>query len=411
MDCDIPEIVEREPNWWDGVVDSYLAQIDRAVASVGRLRRKGEEISFSHELVEPNSKLLLRVTVGALVLVFAIVLCSCTTPQQGVGDPSQPVPVKKREPVQLPSKGGEQLYVKRDSVIIKKRETGSHTGSLWADTKPPRSLYSEEKPSRTGEVVVVTIPEALRYSAPAPSAGGAGKAGAAAGGKDTGGKEMVMTDPSTVGVLGSSTAEPLTEIPMEIVAIEPTGDVFLRGTREYTTNQGTDRKVSLMAKVPRRALTGYSIDAKQLTAITVHEDFEGNVSDYAANGWDKVVSRKLAGFVPDLNAELATLEDVRAELAANQKALREQQNGIREERERLLKERVRLQEALAKAEAAAAQAEVDAKAAAAKSGEAGGEATTAKDGKVKDAAKKQTPKDASNASSTAPKSRVGGTRP
>jgi flagellar basal body L-ring protein FlgH len=408
MDCDVPEMAEREPTWWDGVVDLYLAQIDRAVASVSRLQRKSGELSLSHELVEPNSKLLLKVTIGALVLVFAIVLCSCAATNPGPVEP-QPHPVRQREPMRLPSKGGEQLYVKRESVLIKKRETGSHTGSLWADTKPPRSLYSEERPSRTGEVVVVTIPESLRYSAPAAAAGSAAKG--ATDGKDAGGKGTTMTDPNSVGILGASTAEPLTEIPMEIVAVEPTGDVFLRGTREYQTNQGTDRKVSVMAKIPRRALTGYTVDAKQLTAITVHEDFEGNVSDYAANGWDKVVSRKISGFVPDLNAELATLEDVRAELAANQKALREQQNGVREERERLLKERARLQAALEKAEAAAAQAEAEARDAAAKGEQSGEDADPAKEGKAKAPAKKSSGKEPSSDAKTAPKSRVGGTRP
>jgi len=224
---------------------------------------------------------------------------------------------------------------------------------MWADSRQPRDLWGEQRPSRVGEVINVTIPEDLRYVAvgksdstkasnavaqkgetPTPS-GAAGAADKTAAAGNSGSSDGVPSDSA-----GISAAEPAKDLRMEIVAIESTGDVYLRGVREYNGQSGR-RMVAVNAKVPRRVLRNHTLDARELTSVNVNEDFDGVQSDYQAPGWDRVVSRKLSGYVPDVNSELSSVEDARKDLENARKTFKSQQQAVTEERERMLKDRAR----------------------------------------------------------------------
>ncbi len=352
--CDesIFELPSRKPLWWQKFLDRYLWVIDFVFALglrfVSCIRKKSDDVDLSHPLVEPNSRMLVRVTTAALFLVFAIILCSCAQSRRELS-PSLP-PIQGRRPsatpMREPTSATSSLYTKRESVIIKKRETGSPTGSLWADARQSRELFAEERPSKVGDVVTISIPEDLRYAAPSTSAGAAGSAGSAgsAGTAAKGASDKNADGSATAGnapTPGVSTGEPMKEFRMEIVAVESSGDMYLRGVREYNGQSGK-RMIAVNAKIPRRKVRAGTMDARELTGVTVNEDSDGILADYQAPGWDRVVSRKISGFVPDVNSELASVEDARKELEASREALRQQQQSVQEERDRLLKERARM---------------------------------------------------------------------
>jgi hypothetical protein len=299
MDFDLP--VRNTP--WNRILDMYLSSIDFSWRLLGLAKKKGESVDLSHPLVEPNSRLLLRVTVGGLFVVFAIVLCSCQAPR-GMMEPVGPSrrPSASAQGMRNPSKQNDvqQIYTKKESIVIRSKETGSSSGSMWADARQPRDLWGEQRPSRVGEVVNVTIPEDLRYvpagksdagKGPSPvaqKAEGPTPAAPASGGNaavaDTGAANAAGPSDSA----GISGAEPVKDLRMEIVAIESTGDVYLRGVREYNSG-GNRRMVAVNAKVPRRVLRNHTVDARELTGVAVNEDFDGVLSDYSTPGWDRVV--------------------------------------------------------------------------------------------------------------------------
>jgi flagellar basal body L-ring protein FlgH len=395
---------------WDKFLDGYLWILDKTWNLFGCVQKKGNSVNLSHPLVEPNSKLLVKMTTGALFLVFAIVLCSCAQPRRELSpsrfaeSSAEPRAVMRKpsnSPVRSPESSQDaSLYVKRETVVIKKKESGSSTGSLWADARVSRNLFAEERPERVGDVITISIPEDLRYAAPAANAAQSANPASTAAGE-------------TSVAPGVGTGEPLKEFRMEVIAIESSGDMYLRGVREYKHENGR-RMVAVNAKIPRRKVRASQLDARDLTAVTVNEDMDGRVADYESPGWDKVVSRKISGFVPDVNAELASVEDARKELETSREALRQQTQALQEERERLLKDRARMAKAAEAAEAAkaaeTAKEETQKSESDEKSGE--GDAPAAKAGKAtKDAKNGKDVKSDEKAKSAKGSKAVGGTTP
>jgi hypothetical protein len=403
-----------ERSLWDAFLDNYLRVVDFVCACFLRVQNKGNSVNLSHPLVEPNSRALVRVTTGALFLVFAIVLCSCAstsrqfsqeTPRRKNsterGQNVQSAQASTKKPMQAPvSSESEYLYAKKERVLIKKKETGSPTGSMWADAGQSRNLFAEDKPQRVGDIVTISIPEDLRYSA---TAGGAAAASSSAQAPAALGNEKSNASETMVSP-GAGTGEPLKEFRMEIVGVESTGDVYLRGVREYRGQNGK-RMIAVNAKVPRRILSSSVLDARALTAVTVNEDADGVMADYQTPGWDKVVSRKISGFVPDVNSELASIEDARKELDVQREALRQQTQALQDERERLLKERARMAKSAEQALEQNAEGAETQKTADATTGKSAAKAATAQ--KEGDKA----PPSAKGAAKTKEAKAVGGTTP
>ena len=347
----------RAKDKWNKTIDLYVDGLEIFSFQLNALRRqvfgKIEKFGVHSRIVSTESNLLFKLTFIALTIVFATVLFSCQT---------RPV-IRGRPPgaaIRKPDKGYDPLYIKRDSLNLKPVDPGSRTGSMWADATQPRQFFNELKPSKTGEVLSVSIPKELQFQIPnvgaaqresaprdkgksdkgaAKNAANVAATGAQAQGNSDG--EIKNTDPFAAGQAGALAYDPLSSLKMQIIAMDQSGDVFLRGFKDFNTNMGEKRSVMILAKLPKRALMGYEIDARELTEIEVSDEIGGQTTSYRASGWDVATSRRLSGFTPDINYELMALDEVRGELAQQQKSIRDQRNAIVTEQERIKKERER----------------------------------------------------------------------
>ena len=328
---------------------------------------KVTKVYFESSLVQSESNALFKMTVFLMLLVFTWLLISCqtTTPRKRSFAQNRSEEAFEKQP--------DVLFLKRENLSIKPRYQGSTTGSIWADTQSPRELIADARPSRAGEMITVTIPESLRFASFPSAQKTAGAKGAAqkdaqgnasdaegkgANGKgSSAGKENASSlanslgspsAPATAPLLANTHFSAAEEFKMQIVAMEPQGDTFLRGTRTFSGPQGELRTLTLLAKMPSRDLTSYQVNAQNLAEISLVETAGGQSSEYIASGWDTNVSRALSGWVPDLEAQAEVYEGQRKELDVIKEGLKEQQKALLQERDRMIGERKRNNEQMAR---------------------------------------------------------------
>ena len=311
------------------IVEKYLNSVEYAF---DKGNSTGKKLSHALDNIpEPTSKkIVVRLTICFVFIALVIFFTSCRAHAQ-VTSPNavnNPLPIPKLNEMtdqnimrqdknerSESQKEQERLFIKRESLQIKHKEPGSPSGSIWADSSQPKSLATEYQPTRTGEVITVTIPDDLQYK---PS-----------------------TEQSANGTTGQK-FDPVKSLKFEIVGFEPGGDVYLRGTKTYVNESGEQRSIMVMAKMPQRSLNKFEVDAKDLTQVAVNSVINGAASDYSSAGWDITTSRKVSGFAPDLNSAIASLDGQKKELDTQQKALKDQQKALTEEADRLKKDRNRL---------------------------------------------------------------------
>lgn len=320
----------------------YAIYLNKYLNSVQYTFEKGNHttvkvVTALNNIPELKSKWLIRITFLLLFLVFIIFLTSCQMGDQyrnRVGYTPLPKGQASNSLAPQPSfngnkrfdKGQEQLYLKREQINIKQKEIGSSSGSIWADSAAPKNLMTEFKPSKPGDFVTVQIPENLQYK-----------------------PEQNAQANNAAGANSNQQAEPVKSMKFEVVGMEPGGDVFLRGTKNYTSENGEQRNIVVMAKVPRRSINSSEINAKDLTEVAVNENLNGAPSNYSTVGWDQVVSRKIANYTPDLSAQITQLDGQKKEIETQKKALADQQKSLADEAERLKKDRKRLDSETARA--------------------------------------------------------------
>lgn len=310
---------------WNQYVDGYLHTIDD-MFEYKNFKRRVRVITSSLEF---SSATIVQATGLGLFFCLIVLLLSCqSTRMQG------PPPSQRATPSEVlqTQKQPETLYLKREKQTVKMREPGSSTGSIWADSNNPTNLFLDERPNKVGDIVMVDIPAELQYKA-------GEKAGGAAAGGGNGGNKSSEAPPDIPALTPASI--PVTQLKMEIVAMEPNGDVYLRGRKIYD-NENSRKTITVLAKVPSRKLSTFNLNANEFTQVELNEDDNGVVSEYVAQGWDMNVSRKLGNFVPDMKQEIQALEDQRQGLVMYQKALQDRARAVVEERERLKKDRERL---------------------------------------------------------------------
>lgn len=319
--------IEKNDVWFT-TIEKYLNSVEYAF---DKGNSTGKKVSLALDNIpEPTSKkFVLRFTICFVFLVLIIFFTSCKADAQ-VTSSNAPAPVQYLTEKDLYSnnasiskqgqtnnsenpKGQEQLFIKRENLQIKSREPGSTSGSIWADSPQPKTLATEFRPTHTGEVITVTIPDDLQYKPAADQAN-----------SPTGQKY-----------------DPVKSLKFEIVGIEPGGDVYLRGTKSYVSETGEQKFIMVMAKMPQRSLNKFEVSARELTQIAIHSSGAGG-SDYSSAGWDLTASRKVSGFAPDLNTAIASLDSQKKDLDTQQKALKDQQKALTEEADRLKKDRNRL---------------------------------------------------------------------
>lgn len=332
---------------WESAVEWYILKVDSASVRLNNYSQNAhnrlEELSNHQQ----HPRRLLQLTLIGIILTFTVLLFSCQT---------APRPVASIQPRKFdaarPERELDQLYIRRNDLTIKNTESGSSTGSIWADAREPRSLLTDASPSKEGQTITIKIPEELQFDPRSATAEGNTDPKNKDKSKSTAGKDsnkaaepvngIKLTDPDEASPSQRLAQRPIKSFKMQIVGFEPSGDVYLRGLRKYTGANGEENSIMVLAKVPRRLLSSFELDARELTDVAVNEDMGGRMREYSASGWDDMVSRRLAGFTPDLNSENATLDALRDEIKTAQSSLRDQAKANEMERERIRKERNRL---------------------------------------------------------------------
>ncbi|MEN9810452.1 MAG: hypothetical protein RLZZ488_2019 [Pseudomonadota bacterium] len=332
---------------WESAVEWYILKVDSASVRLNSYSQNAhnrlEELSNHQQ----HPRRLLQLTLIGIILTFTVLLFSCQT---------APRPVASIQPRKFdaarPERELDQLYIRRNDLTIKNTESGSSTGSIWADAREPRSLLTDASPSKEGQTITIKIPEELQFDPRSATADGNTDPKNKDKSKSTAGKDsnkaaepvngIKLTDPDEASPSQRLAQRPIKSFKMQIVGFEPSGDVYLRGIRKYTGANGEENSIMVLAKVPRRLLSSFELDARELTDVAVNEDMGGRMREYSASGWDDMVSRRLAGFTPDLNSENATLDALRDEIKTAQSSLRDQAKANEMERERIRKERNRL---------------------------------------------------------------------
>ena len=210
------------------IVEKYLNSVEYAF---DKGNSTGKKVSHALDNIpEPTSKkIVVRLTICFVFIALVIFFTSCRAHAQ-VTSPNavnNPLPIPKLNEMtdqnimrqdknerSESQKEQERLFIKRESLQIKHKEPGSPSGSIWADSSQPKSLATEYQPTRTGEVITVTIPDDLQYK---PS-----------------------TEQSANGTTGQK-FDPVKSLKFEIVGFEPGGDVYLRGTKTYVNESGEQR--------------------------------------------------------------------------------------------------------------------------------------------------------------------------
>lgn len=340
---------------WDCIIERYLMTVDTACENgITRIEAAKSRIHCYSLKTEGSSKLV-KLTLSGIIITFTVLLFSCQSlPLQQTGG-ARPLPQS------FDSRGSEkspdQLFLRRNDLQITSREIGSNTGSIWADAQDPRTLLTDSAPSREGQTITILIPDELQFN-PQSVVSSDGKKPAKDEDKKKESTEqsgIKLTDPDEASPSFQVMNKPMTSFKMQIVGFEAGGDVYLRGSRRFVNASGEETTAMVVAKVPRRHLNGYSLDARELTEVAVNESQSGHLKEYSSPGWDEMVSRRLAGFSPDLKSEMGALDGLRDEIKVAQKSLREQSKANELERERLRKDRERLEGQASRAQAGANQ--------------------------------------------------------
>lgn len=329
--------LETKPSTLDKYVDTYLLHVDNMFNFFVSTKAQIDDGNSEGSWVNPRSSSLLKFTLFGLFFVFVCMLASCkTVPVKA------PITVSPRSNM-VSDKKPETLYIRRDESKIQNRETGSATGSIYADNDGSRDFFSDEARLKVGDYVNVQIPKELQFNhAPNSSTGDLNKGASAA--------DIKLSDPFAVGGAGGNST-PLSQFKMQVVSIDDFGNAFLRGNRNYSSTQGEHREVDLTARAPRKTITNYEVGADKLDSVKVAENKTGNYSDYVSTSWDQIISRKIAGYTPDLDSEVEKLESIKQEMVIAQNNLRDRSKALNEEKERMKKDRERI--ALAQATQAA----------------------------------------------------------
>lgn len=347
------KLIEKVQIRWDSVIEWYLLSVDTAFSRANAKLTSIASAWASYSEKTENSSKLLKLTLSGIVITFTVLLFSCQTLPQAQ---SLNRPIPQSFPTDVSDKGADQLFLQRNEVQIRNREQGSSTGSIWADAQDPRTLTSDAAPSKEGQTVSIIIPDDLQFN-PQSITRTEKKPDSKDDKKEQAKKDnsIQLTDPDLASPSYQVSQAPMKQFKMQIVGFEPGGDVYLRGTRRFLNASGDETTTMVLAKVPRRHLNGYSIDARNLTEVAVNENIAGRLREFSAPGWDEMVSRRLAGFSPDLKSEMGALDGLRDEIKLAQKALREQAQANELERERLRKERERLEARNSQSEPAGVQ--------------------------------------------------------
>ncbi len=302
---------------WDLILDTYLNTIEFFCDFFQKLKMENK-MSFTD--------VILRMTFFIFAVSIIIFFSSCQKalaqrlPESMIGEALVQANLHQNLPkILTQSKKSEQLFIQRDQIIIKDKESGSSTGSLWSDSIHPKALLTEYNPSSTGDILTVNIPDDLQPK---------------------------QTDSNN-----TTKMDPLKSVKFEVVALEPGGDAYLRAIKNYKDENGIETNIIVLAKAPRRNIHNSEISANDVTSVSVSVTKNGEMSSYDSLSWDSNVTKKIASYAPDMQLLSKGLEAEKNDLSVRKKAVEDQKKSLDAAADRLKKDRARVDADIAKARA------------------------------------------------------------
>lgn len=343
---------------WNGIVDRYLACSDALCEGAALSAQSAKKALRDEDFRDLRASPVLRITICGIILTLCWLLVSCQTTGRRL-----PLPHGGQAIAGLGSRT-EPLYVRRDQARIVPRVPESSSGSIYAESRQPLNLFSEDGASVPGDFVTVMIPPELRFSPEKKQKSGATKGdGRAARGQspDAGLAETLETDVAALSSDNGIDIGPVTSIKMEIAGLDG-GTAFLRGTKSFAGVAGANRSRSeqidllMTAAVPVSAIRGRTVQATEVYQIEVTRADGQRPGTYRTDGWDPVVSRSLSGYAPDLGTDFEQLRLFENRLSEQQKNLSERFQALKREQQRFKREQGEFQRRMSQGASSAATA-------------------------------------------------------
>lgn len=351
---------------WAQIVDCYVACADQVTDHVVRISRSLHRSVKEENFEDLRNSFVLKVTLLGIFVLFGLLLSSCQT-----GPRRLPLPPPSAHLPAQTSEKGESLYVRRATPQIRPLHEGSETGSIYADSRRPVQLFSDQARPLPGDYLTVVVPTELVFQNPAASAGNEKGPQSAATrpppGSDRGKTgatdedlkellELARAQPEELSALRLLQQQDTGRFKAQIVGIDPDGTAYIKAVREFTTPNGQGSALTLTGRVPLTSITPSGVSATDLTQIELTVLENGMPGLYRAAGWDPVIARKMAGFLPDLKGELDTIRSLEQRIRNQQRNLTDRFRNLRREQGRFKREQGEYYESLRRRQQAEAQA-------------------------------------------------------
>lgn len=342
---------------WEQALDLFVACADRSFDTSAKIFKSLKQALWEEDFKDIERSFVFKVTIVGIVFTLGVVLMSCQSTARRLPIPSANISGSTQK------QDSENVYVKRDSMQILPKETSSEHGSIYAANRRPLNLFSEDAPQLPGDSVVIQIPEQLLFKPQSKKENGKDRQALTPTekGKPKTDEEILKllnTNPAQLASSDQSTDSPIQELKVQIIGIDQSGRVFLKGVKQFSglaSKDGRDSSIMLTASIPATALKSKNILATDLSQIEVSTLRDGKASLYQTDGWDLVVSRKLAGYAPDLDDDMQKLKEFQDEVTNEQQSLTQRFRSLKAEQSRFKKEQADFFEKMRRANERAAE--------------------------------------------------------
>lgn len=322
---------------WERIIESYLSFVEKMVFQF-----------FHAEIAQAQSKVLAKIYILFFVGTVMIFLFGCATGPEKT--PNLPVPQSNLiDPERSPKKADPFiLYKKNNDIFLERKNRGSKTGSIFADSEKKIDLVSDKVSILNGDIITIAIDNSFISKQAKPKA----ESKPAPDKKETDEQkqkdDILLKNLEELGESNFLESEPSTAIKAVIIGSDERF-VYLKSKKEQTLPNQNTLKTVLLAKVPAEAVKGNQINASDVTDLEISTDSNGISKSHRGTGWSTVASKYWdSQGEPTLNDQ--SYQQSKQELIQLQKSLRDQAKALIMERERIRKEAARSSDPNAKSE-------------------------------------------------------------
>lgn len=239
-----------------------------------------------------------------------------------------------------------KLYVKKQTVTLKKADRPNETGSLFNPEDERNYLFASSGPLNVGRfldvrVVVNRADDKAKAKKPPSQAGSGSGSGSGSGDELT--QELLKSLPELTPAAGEEKTA-IKNLKMKIVHRFDNGDVL--ATAERTSQRGDQVNLStVQARIPYDRLSaGDQLTTEDLLDVKFVESKDGELADRASSGWQDDYALRLSGFdetktkaEQDFDDRKKLLDESRGKLEAQIKTFGAERAQVAKQREETAK--------------------------------------------------------------------------